>query len=350
MAVLADRLFSYVLPGRAGDLQLALEQAKEAERIGVAGIFLAERWENKEIASGLGALSQVTERLRLVAGLTHFGTRHPLVLAGMAASLQNLSKGRFTLGFGRGVPPVFAQLGVPVINNQGMADYVDILRRLWVGDEISYSGPAGNYPAMAFGRNLTNPPPVILGAIGPKTLALAGAHFDGIVLHPFLSVEGVRRSAAIVREAAVAAGRPADAVEIFATVVTVPDNLGADVLADARDARAVSYFMHREIGKVLATTNGWDQAPLERLAELNLEHLEYANIDVAESRRQMAKAVSTLPANWLADGAATGSVDQCIERLSQYLDAGADTILLHGTVPQQQGDLLAAAKKIPLKD
>ncbi|MEJ2409887.1 MAG: TIGR03857 family LLM class F420-dependent oxidoreductase [Novosphingobium sp.] len=350
MAVLADRIFSYVLPGRAGDLQLAMEQAREAERMGVAGVFLAERWENKEIASGLGALSQVTNRVRLVAGLTHFGTRHPLVLAGMAASLQNLSKGRFTLGFGRGVPPVFAKLGIPVINNQGMADYADILRRLWAGGTISYSGPAGNYPAMQFGRDLTNPPPIILGAIGPKTLALAGAHFDGVVLHPFLSVEGVRRSAAIVRDAAVSAGRSADAVEIFATVVTVPDSLGADVLADARDARAVSYFMHREIGKVLTATNGWDPAPLARLAELNLEHLEFANTDIAESRRQMAMAVSALPAHWLADGAATGSVGQCLERLSQYLDAGVDNVLLHGTAPQQQGDLMAAARKTSLKE
>ncbi|ALR19091.1 TIGR03857 family LLM class F420-dependent oxidoreductase [Sphingobium baderi] len=349
MAVLADRLFSYVLPGRAGDLQLALEQAREAERIGVAGVFLAERWENKEIASGLGALSQVTDRVRLVAGLTHFGTRHPLVLAGMAAGLQNLSRGRFTLGFGRGVPPVFAQLGIPVVNNQGMIDYADILRRLWAGETISYAGPAGNYPAMQFGRDLTNPPPIILGAIGPKTLALAGAHFDGVVLHPFLSVEGVRRATAIVRDAAARAGRSPDAVEIFATVVTVPDSLGADVLADARDARAVSYFMHHEIGLALTAINGWDQAPLARLAELNLQHLEYANADVAESRRQMAMAVSTLPAHWLAEGAATGTVDQCLERLGQYLEAGVDNILLHGTVPQQQGDLLAAAKTIPVR-
>ena len=346
MAALADSLFSYVLPGRAGDLQLGLEQAKEAERIGVAGIFLAERWENKEVASGLGAMSQVTERVRLVAGLTHFGTRHPLVLAGMAAAMQNLSKGRFTLGFGRGVPPVFAKMGIPVVNNQGMVDYAGILRRLWVGETISYSGPAGNYPAMQFGRDLANPPPIVLGAIGPKTLALAGAHFDGVVLHPFLSVEGTRRAIAIVRDAAARAGRPADAVEIFATVVTVPDNLGADVRADARDARAVSYFMHPEIGAALTAMNDWDQAPLARLAELNLQHLEYANADVAESRRRMARAVSTLPEHWLTDGAAGGSVDQCLEKLGQYLDAGVDSILLHGSVPQQQGDLLAAAKAI----
>jgi alkanesulfonate monooxygenase SsuD/methylene tetrahydromethanopterin reductase-like flavin-dependent oxidoreductase (luciferase family) len=54
-------------------------------------------------------------------------------------------------------------LGIPVVNNQGMADYVDILRRLWAGETISYSGPVGNFPAMQFGRDLTNPPPIILG-------------------------------------------------------------------------------------------------------------------------------------------------------------------------------------------
>lgn len=38
-----------------------------------------------------------------------------------------------------------------------------------------------------------------------------------------------------------------------------------------------------------------------------------------------------------------------LERLGQYLEAGVDNILLHGTVPQQQGDLLAAAKTIPVR-
>lgn len=348
MPVLADRIFCYVLPGRAGDMQLGLKQAREAERNGVAGIFFAERWDNKEVASGLGALSQVTERVRLVAGLTHFGTRHPLVLAGMASGVQNLSKGRFTLGIGRGVPSAWKQLGIPVINNQGMADYVGILRGLWAGETISYSGPVGDYPAMQLGRDLPTPPPIILGAIGPKTLALAGAHFDGVVLMPFLTVEGVRRSVKIVREAAVRAGRPADAVEVFATVVTVPDHLGPDVLADTRDARAVSYFMHPDVGVAMTSINGWDQEPLARLAELDLEHAEYGNVDIAESRRQMAKAVSTLPGHWLTDGAVAGTIDQCVERLKQYLDAGATNVVLHGTVPNQQDKLLAAAGRFAL--
>src|SRR3546814_4553783 len=56
-------------------------------------------------------------RVKLVAGLTHFGTRHPLVQAGMGATLQMLSGNRFVLGFGRAVPPLFRKLGIAVLNN-----------------------------------------------------------------------------------------------------------------------------------------------------------------------------------------------------------------------------------------
>ena len=72
----------------------------------------------------------------------------------------------------------------PVFTNQGMADGVDILRKLWAGETVSYNGPAGDYPAMQLAHKCDNPPPLILGAVGPKTLALGGAHFDGYADHP----------------------------------------------------------------------------------------------------------------------------------------------------------------------
>src|SRR3546814_9186774 len=79
------------------------------------------------------------------------------------------------------------------------------------------------YPEMQLAQPRESPPPVILGAVGPKTLALAGAHFDGVVLHPFLTTEGVARSVRIVRDAARDAGRDPEAVAIYATVVTAPE-------------------------------------------------------------------------------------------------------------------------------
>ncbi len=101
---MADVLHSYILPGRAADARVGIAQAQAGERLGLHGIFLSERWDTKELGAVMGALSQATQRVQLVAGMTHFGTRHPLVQAGMAATLQTLIGGRFVLGFGRAMP------------------------------------------------------------------------------------------------------------------------------------------------------------------------------------------------------------------------------------------------------
>src|SRR5271168_2052024 len=200
-------LGAYALPGRVTDPTPGLQQAVTGEQIGLGSIWVAERWEKKEIAATLGAMTQNTTRVRLVAGMTHFGTRHPIVLAGMAATLQALSRNRFVLGFGRSVAFVWKNLGIPVPTNASMADYARILRSLWRGETVSYEGPAGRYPNMRMAEVPAVAPPIILAAIGPKTLALAGTHFDGVVLHPFLTTEGVARSVTLVRQAAEEAGR-----------------------------------------------------------------------------------------------------------------------------------------------
>lgn len=348
MRTMADVLNSYILPGRVADSLEGLKQAQIGEQLGLSGIVLSERWDSKELGSVMGALSQVTQRVKLIAGITHFGTRHPLVYAGMSATMQKLSDGRFVLGFGRSVPPLFRKLGIPVLNNVGMTDYIGILRKLWAGESVCYSGPAGDYPEMALAQPCSNPPPIIIGAVGPKTLALAGAHFDGILLHPFLTVEGVARSAKIVRDAAKAAGRDPMSVRIYAIVVVAPDTLTPEQRHDMLEARAVSYFMHRQIGLPIISMNGWDETPMNRLVETGLSRLEFGQADAAESRRLLAAAAGHLPREWLETGAASGSVAQCADRIGEYLEAGADEILLHGTTPEQQGFLVEELRCRPL--
>lgn len=340
MTITADHIYSYVLPGQVADPTPMFDQAAAAQAHGMGGIFLSERWESKELGACLGALSHATEKLMLVAGLTHFGTRHPIVQAGLAQTLQMLSGGRFVLGYGRGVPPQFKKLGIPVPNMQGMIDYTRILRGLWNGETIRYSGPAGDYPEMQLAHATGDAPPIIIGTIGSKTLVMAGTHFDGVVLHPFLTVEGVRKSIEVVRNAASEAGRDPASVKIYATVVTAPDTISAESRTDMVDARAVSYFMHRDIGRQLIHFNGWDEAPLQALAETDLAASEFAAGDVAEKRRRMAQAVELLPSHWLTNGAATGPIGACVSRLSDYVAAGADYILLHGTTPDQQSDII----------
>lgn len=344
MPLTTDRIYSYVLPGQVNDPRPGLEQARKAEELGLGGIFLSERWETKELGAAMGALTQVTSKLKLVAGLTQFGTRHPVVQAGMAQTLQLLSGDRFVLGYGRGVESHLRAMNVPTPKLQGLADFPDILRKLWAGETVSYDGPAGNWTDLKLPQGYANPPPLLFGTIGPKTLAMAGAHYDGVILHPFLTIEGVKRSIDIVRKAASNAGRDPSGVKIYATIVTAPDTLSDGQRIDILEARAVSYFMHPTIGMQLARNNSWDEGPLAVLAEKGLAKLEYGSGDAQAKRRAMADAAGLLPAEWLTTGAATGSIAQCVERLQQYADAGADYILLHGTTPDMQDDIVAGIR------
>ena len=345
MALSMRDLNCYILPGRGMDVRLGLEQARQAEERGYQGVFMGERWDTKELGAVFGALTQVTRRINLVAGLTHFGTRHPLIQAGMANTLQSLSGGRYILGYGRSVPSEFAKQGIPVPDIAGMAEFTTLLRRLWAGETVSYSGPLGEFPSMCLGVVCKNPPPLLLGAVGPKTLALAGTHFDGVVLHPFLTLEAVSRSVAIVRHAARKAGRDPSSVTVYATVVLALDTITAQERADILEARAVSYFMHRELGLALARANGWDERPIHQLSDAGISDLEFRQHS-PNGRELMAAHVKTLPTQWLNDGAAVGSVSHCIGRLGQYLEAGANQILIHGATPEHQGLLVSELARL----
>ncbi len=84
---------------------------------------------------------------------------------------------------------------------------------------------------------------------------------------------------------------------------------------------------------------------MQVLAEKGLAKLEYGTGSVEDKRRAMADAASLLPREWLETGAATGSIAQCIARLNEYAAVGVDHILLHGTTPDMQDEIVAGVRK-----
>ena len=330
-------LGAYVLPGRVSDPTIAVGQAQMGEHIGLGSIWISERYGTKDLGVLGGAIAQATDEIRIASGVAHFLFRHPLVLAGMAMTLQALSGERFTLGVGRSVGPMWGAVGLPKMTNQALVDCADIHRRLCLGEKVKYDGPAGRFPSLRLG-DLPDvaPPPTLLAAIGPKTLELAGRHFDGAILHPFLTTEAVQTSADKVRAGAEAAGRDPDAVKVVATVVTAPDLTEEQELAVV-GGRAVTYYQIPGFGELLAGVNGWDTAGLEALRS----HPMLANVrgsaDNLFTKDQLADVSRALPQEWLHEGAAIGSASVCADRLTQYLAAGADEILIHGSVPELLG-------------
>lgn len=330
-------LGAYTLPGRVSDPTIAVGQAKVAEHLGLDTIWISERYGTKDLGVLGGAIAQATTDIKIASGVAHFLFRHPLALAGMAMTLQALSGERFTLGIGRSVGPMWGAVGLPKMTNQALVDCADIHRRLCRGEKVKYDGPAGRFPSLRLGDlPEVAPPPTLLAAIGPKTLDLAGRHFDGVILHPFLTTAAVQASADRVRAGAEAAGRDPAAVKIVATVVTAPDLTDDQELAVV-GGRAVTYYQIPDFGELLAGVNGWDPAGLTALRT----HPMLANVrgsaDNLFTKDQLADVSRSLPMEWLYEGAAIGSAGACAARLHAYLDAGADEILIHGAVPDLLG-------------
>ncbi|MCW2614473.1 MAG: putative Coenzyme F420-dependent N(10)-methylenetetrahydromethanopterin reductase [Frankiales bacterium] len=341
--VLAPELGAYVLPGRASSPKLAVEQAVAGEQVGLGSVYLSERLGTKDLGTVGGAIAQATERVTITAAATHMQSRHPLALASLAITLQALSDERFVLGIGRSIPQVWKAHGLPPATNAVLVDGLGILRRLWAGEEVSYDGPLGTFPSLYLkDRPDVAPPPVLLTAIGPQALKLAGEHFDGVLLHAFLTAEGHRRSADAVRKAASDAGRDPGAVRLYGMVVVAADLPQDEVDLRVR-ARLVTYLNAPKLGESLVQANGWDARVLEAVAAHPLiAALEGRTADGALDGEQLVEVSRVIPDEWFDEGAAVGTHEQCAAVLRSLQAAGADEMIVHGSSPELLGPTVRA--------
>jgi 5,10-methylenetetrahydromethanopterin reductase len=166
-------------------------------------------------------------------------------------------------------------------------------------------------------------------------------------LHPFLTTDAVAASVQAVRTAAEEAGRDIALVRCYATVVVAPDR-NSDESETVVNARGAGYFHVAGLGDALIAANGWNAAELDRYrSHPALMALGDRQADKALSRAELIEVSRGLPDHWLASSSATGNAVQCATRLTEYLDAGADELILHGTTAEHLGSLINAFTSLP---
>src|SRR5690606_25464456 len=95
-------------------------------------------------------------------------------------------------------------------------------------------------------------------------------------------------------------------------------------------------------GEVLVRANGWDLEVLERFRTDPLVQGYPGAFDAVGTVEQLSYLRDeVLPAEWLA-ASATGSAEQCARRIQDQLDAGADSVILHGATPTELAPVLEA--------
>src|SRR3954453_571266 len=213
-AVLPELGF-YTLAGQPQSSRDLVQEVIDGEALGLGTAFISERYNKKEAATLSGAAGAVTERITIETGATNHNTRHPLVTAGYARTMQSLTGGRFVLGLGRGIPMMQDAYGIPRISTAQLEDFAGLMRRLFRGEVImGHNGPAGSWPVLHLDASLDEHLPMSLVAFGNNTLELAGRCFDEVVLHTFFPDETTERCVRTVKQAATKAGRNPDEVKV----------------------------------------------------------------------------------------------------------------------------------------
>ena len=187
------------------------QRARRAEELGYDGIFLGEsHLSSIDSFQTLASCAMITKRLLLGIAVTNIVFRHPTVIAGAAASLNEISKGRAILGLGTGDGPVYSQ-GLKATPLKQFEEGVRLIRHLAQGQPVNF--PSGQ---IGLGFTINQPAPIYVSAEGPKGLQLAGRCADGVILGTGFDLRVFDWAKGKIRDGTMEAARKESEVAIIA--------------------------------------------------------------------------------------------------------------------------------------
>ncbi len=138
----------------------------------------------------LATVAQHTRNIALQTLVLANDFRHPVMLANDAATLQELSGGRFQLGIGAGwFAPDYTASGIPFYRAPQrvarVAETVEVLRGLQTGEPFTFAGEHYSVSELAgIAVSCAKPVPLLVGGSGPVLLSLAARRADTVGLNP----------------------------------------------------------------------------------------------------------------------------------------------------------------------
>jgi alkanesulfonate monooxygenase SsuD/methylene tetrahydromethanopterin reductase-like flavin-dependent oxidoreductase (luciferase family) len=170
----------FISTGRT--LQAALDRLRLAEDLGYESVYVTHL-AGRESLTVCTAYALATERMRMGPGVVPIYSRTPATMAQTAATIDELSGGRFTLGLGVSHRAIVEgwhgeRIDRPVAE---MREYVAIMRAILRGEEP----PAGERWRTTFRLSGLEPRPALriyVAALSPNMISLAGEIADGVML------------------------------------------------------------------------------------------------------------------------------------------------------------------------
>ncbi|WP_125078930.1 LLM class F420-dependent oxidoreductase [Mycobacterium sp. P7213] len=316
------------------------ELVTAAEDAGFDAVFTAEAW-GSDAYTPLAWWGSSTSRVRLGTSVVQLSARTPTACAMAALTLDHLSGGRHILGLGVSGPQVVEgwygqRFGKPLARTR---EYIDILRQVWAREApVTSAGP--HYPLPISGEGstglgkalkpITHPRradiPVMLGAEGPKNVALSAEIADG-----WLPIFYSPRLADMYNEwldegfARPGARRTRETFEICATANIVITEDRAAAFA------AMKPYLALYMGGMGSEDTNFHAEVYRRMG--------YGEVvdDVTKLFRsgQKDKAGEIIPDELVDDAAIVGDIDYVRKQITVWEAAGVTMMVVTGRSPEQ---------------
>lgn len=320
------------------------ELVAAAEEAGFDTVFTAEAW-GSDAYTPLAWWGRETQRLRLGTSVVQLSARTPTACAMAALTLDHLSGGRHILGLGVSGPQVVEgwygqRFPKPLARTR---EYIDIVRQVWARQApVTSAGPHYPLPFAGEGTTGLGKPlkpivhplradiPIMLGAEGPKNIALAAEICDGwlpIFYSPRLAYmynewldEGFARPGA---------RRSREDFEICATAqVVITDDRAATF-------EAIKPFLALYMGGMGAEDTNFHADVYRRMG--------YAEVvdDVTKLFRSNRKdeAAKVIPDELVDDAAIVGDIDYVRKQITEWEAAGVTMMVVSGRSAEQIREL-----------
>jgi alkanesulfonate monooxygenase SsuD/methylene tetrahydromethanopterin reductase-like flavin-dependent oxidoreductase (luciferase family) len=182
--------------------------AQAAEAAGLEELWL---WEDCFRESGIAAAAAAlawTTRLQVGIGLMPVPLRNVALTAMELATLDRMFPGRARVGVGHGVQSWMSQVGARAESPVTLLrEYITALRALLAGQEVTATGRYVRLDRVALEWPPAQPPPILAGAIGPRSLELSGEYADGTILTAGTTPDSIRQSCAQIDKGRAVGGR-----------------------------------------------------------------------------------------------------------------------------------------------
>lgn len=244
----------------------AAERARELRDAGAAGVATFEG--PHDVFAPL-TLAATVSGLNLMTNVAIAFPRNPIHLAHQANDHQLLSSGRFTLGLGTQIRAQIekrfgAEFDQPVAR---MTELIAALRAIFAawnsGQRLDFRGDYYRHtlmtPTFNPGPNPFGPPPIYVGALGPRLTRAVAQHADGLLVMPFGSKRFLHEhTMPVVRDALAASHRQAADLTVLPEIIVSSGDTDAEIeAAHARTRALLGFYGSTPAYRPVLAAHGW---------------------------------------------------------------------------------------------